>query len=494
VVDERLDPDVFWPTLTAALADVPAEATQPPPGARVGAVLVLLEDTAEGPSVVLTRRRRDMRSHPGQLSFPGGRLDADETIEEAAVREAEEEVALRPGTVEVVAPGPKFYIPPSRFWVVPVLARWREPHELTENPWEVDEVLRVPLTQLLARERWRHTPFSLEGSAWAWQLDDDLLWGATAVVLALLLDTAVPGWNGGMEPADLGDELAARPWEQVPAWERRPRLEGDLPAVPQDEVAHVTQAQARAVRAWLDERGVDAGARAEQAGRAAAHAVRRLFGGSLEDRSVTVLAGPSSNGWAGLVAARLLASAGADVEALLVGDPRSPDAVRMLEDVGVSVVAVVAEQLGDQRPPGEAVIDALLGIGGEPPLRDLPERVAIWLRRYDVPVVALELPSGLSADVGLRGPCVTADVTVALGAPTIGLIPAIVSPYIGDLYVADLGIPAAAWRAVEAEPPLVFGAGPLVRLTAAERATDAGTPDQGQVERRVAPGSAPAAE
>lgn len=485
-MDGRLDPDLFWPTLTAALGRVPADATRPPPEARVGAVLVLLEDTPDGPSVVLTRRRRDMRSHPGQLSFPGGRLDAGETIEDAALREAEEEVALRPDTVEVIGPGPTFYIPPSRFWVVPVLARWREPHELVENPWEVDEVLRVPLTHLLERERWRHTPLSLEGSTWAWQLEDDLLWGATAIVMALLLDTAVDGWSDGLRPADLGDELAVRPWEHVPAWERRARLEGDLPAVPQREVPHVTQAQARAVRGWLDDRGVDAAARAEQAGRAAAHAVRRLVDGSLEDRTVTVLAGPSSNGWAGLVAARLLDSAGADVEVLLAGQPRSPDTVTLLRDAGVPVVEVAAEDLGDHRPPGEVVIDALLGIGGEPPLRDLPQQVATWLRRHDVPVVALELPSGMGADLGLRGECVTADVTVAFGAPTVGLTPAIVAPYVGDLYVADLGIPAAAWVAVGAEPPRVFAAGPLVRLTAAERATDAGTPDQGEVPPRTA--------
>ncbi|WP_052666096.1 NAD(P)H-hydrate epimerase [Nitriliruptor alkaliphilus] len=480
-MDQRLDPEVFWPTLTSALEGVPVEATRPPPEARVGAVLVLLEDTAEGPSVVLTRRRRDMRSHPGQLSFPGGRLDAGETIEQAAVREAEEEVALRPESVEVVGAGPKFYIPPSRFWVVPVLARWRDPHELVENPWEVDAVLQVPLTQLLERDRLRHTPLSLEGSAWAWQLDDDLLWGATAVVMGLLLDTAVPGWDDGMQPADLGDDLAVRPWEHVPAWERRARLEGDLPAVAQSQVPHVTQAQARAVRGWLDERGVDAAARAEQAGRAVAHAVRRMVDGSLEDRTVTILAGPSSNGWAGLVAARLLDSAGADVEVLLVGPPRSPDAVRVLQDAEVSVTVVDAGELGDDHPPGEVVLDALLGIGGEPPLRDLPERVASWLRRHDVPVVALDLPSGLGADVGLRGACVTADVTVAFGAPTVGLTPAIVAPYVGDLYVADLGIPPAAWRAVGADAPRVFAAGPLVRLTAAERATDAGTPDQGEV-------------
>jgi hydroxyethylthiazole kinase-like uncharacterized protein yjeF len=480
-VDERLRPEVFWPRLREALAEVPEHARTPPPDGRVGAVLVLLEDGPDGPVVVLTRRRRDLRSHPGQISFPGGRLDPGETIEGAALREAQEEIALRGGSVEVIGAGPTFYIPPSRFWVVPVLARWHEPHELEENPWEVDEVLHVPLQQLLDRDRWRHTPLSAGSSAWAWQLDTDVLWGATAVVMALLLDTAVVGWHGGTTPSDLGEERAARPWEHVPSWQRRPRLEGELPSVPQGQVPHVSAAQVRAVRTWMAEHGAGPAALAEHAGRAIAHAVRRLVGGELDDVTVTVLAGPSSNGWGGMVAARLLATAGADIEVFAVGPPRSPDAARLLRDAGVAVTDV-DDGFPAGRAPREVVVDAMLGIGGDPPLRDLPERVGTWLRRHDVPVVALDLPSGIAADTGLRGQCITADVTVALGAPVRGLREAIVHPYAGDLYLADLGVPAAAWLAAGVDPaPAVFGAGPLVRLTADERATDAGTPDQGEL-------------
>jgi hydroxyethylthiazole kinase-like uncharacterized protein yjeF len=479
-VDARLAAERFWPRLRDAMAGVPVEATTPPAGARVGAVLVLLEESPEGPVVVLTRRRRDLRSHPGQVSFPGGRLDPGETIEQAAIREAEEEIGLRADSVEVVGIGPTFYIPPSRFWVVPVLGRWHGPHELTENPWEVDEVLRVPLAQLLDRERWRHAPLSLEGSTWAWQLDDDLLWGATAMVMGLLLDTAVEDWSGGLRPEDLGEGLAVRPWETAPAWERRARLEGDLPALVQSEVSHVDATAIRAVRSWLAERGVGSLTRAEQAGRALAHAVRRLRGGSVADLSVTVLAGPSSNGAGGLAAARMLASAGAVVDVLSVGASRFPQQLHVLRDAGVRVEAVGGEGLRDARSPGEVVIDAVLGIGTEPPLRDLPEAAATWLRRHDVPVISLDLPSGVSADIGLRGPCVTADVTVALGLPAVGLRPAIVHAYLGDLYLADLGIPPAAWRAagVPLIGPSPFAEGPLVRLTAGDRATDAGTPDQ----------------
>lgn len=480
-MDARMRDDEFWGRLRAGLRAVPEEDRRPPERARVGAVLVLLEEPDAGPRVVLTRRRRDLRSHPGQVSFPGGRLDAGETLEEAALREAREEVGLRPETVEVLGVGPTFYIPPSRFWVAPVVGRWSRPHDLAENPWEVDEILHVPVAQLLDPDRWRHAPLSLRGSTWAWQLEDDVLWGATAMVMSLLLDIAVPDWHGGRQPQELGEHLAVRPWEDAPAWERRPRLEGELPAVAQHEVAHVTAAQIRAVRAWLEQRGVGELARAEQAGRALAHAVRRLRGGDVTGLGVTVLAGPSSNGAGGLAAARLLASAGARVHVLAVGEARHRAQVELLRDAGVAIDLVVPERLDDARSPGEVVLDAMLGIGAEPPLRDLPEAAAEWLRRHDVPVVSLELPSGISPDAGLKGACVTSEVTVALGAPTVGLQEAIVHPYVGDLYLADLGVPAAAWEAVGVPAPAVFGRGPLVRLTATDRAPDAGTPDQAEL-------------
>jgi hydroxyethylthiazole kinase-like uncharacterized protein yjeF len=479
-VDERLHPDGFWTRLAQALEQVPREARTAPEHARVGAVLVLLEDTPQGPRVVLTRRRRDLRSHPGQISFPGGRLDPGESVEQAALREAHEEVGLRSETVEVIGAGPRFYIPPSRFWVVPVLARWIRPHTLTENPWEVDEVLRVPLTQLLDRDRWRHAPLSTGSSTWAWQLDDDLLWGATAVVMSTLLDVAVEGWNAGAEPGDLGDALAVRPWETAPSWQRRPRLEGAVPAVAQTAVPHVTAEQVRAARIWGDRHGVDAAIRAEHAGRALTHAVRRLLGGTAGGSTVTVLAGPSSNGAGGLAAARLLTNAGADVRVMLVGDPLIPGQAEGVSAAGVTVTAVQDGDWSSAERPGAVVIDAMLGIGADPPLRDLPGQAASWLRRYDVPVVALDLPSGVGPDVGLGGTCVTADVTVAMGRPTVALDARIVQPYLGDLYLADSGLPEAAWIAVGAPPVAtsLFAEGPLVRLTAEEQATDAGTPDQ----------------
>lgn len=480
-MDARLAADRFWSRLTRALGQVDPERTRPPEDARVGAVLVLLEQTDGGPQVVLTRRRRDLRSHPGQISFAGGRLDADETVEEAALREAEEEIGLDRSTVELLGVGPTFYIPPSRFWVVPVVARWVEPHDTDPNPWEVDEVLRVPIAHLLDEDRWRKVPLSLRDASWAWQLEaGDLLWGATAIVMALLLDVAVEGWSGGTTPEDLPDDLAVFPWEDAPSWERQARLAGDLPAWPQDEVVHVTTAQMREVDRLLHDAGLGLAQLAEQAGRAVAHAVRRLVGGTLTDVTVTVLAGGGGNGAGGLSAARLILAAGAEVTVLLTGEPALEGQRGILEDAGARCLTLGDDGVPDGTDPGDVVVDAMVGIGGEPPLRGIPDRVNVWLQRYAVPVVALDLPSGLGGDVGLRGACVNADVTVTLGAPKVGLQPRIVHPYVGDLYLADLGIPPALWRQVGVEP-IVFSEGPLVRLTVGERAPDAGTPDQGTV-------------
>ncbi|MBW3658442.1 MAG: NAD(P)H-hydrate epimerase [Actinobacteria bacterium] len=480
--DARLDEDVFWSRLQAALDSVTPEQRTPPADARVGAVLVLLEQSDEGPGLVLTRRRADLRSHPGQVSFAGGRLDDDETIEQAALREAHEEIGLEASSVEVLGCGPVFYIPPSRFWVAPVVARWREPHELDCNPWEVDEVLRVPLSQLLAADRWRQVPLSLRGSSWAWQLDDDLLWGATAMVVALLLDVAVEDWSGGTRPEELGEELAVRPWEHMPAWQRTARLEG-LPERPQDEVPHVSLAQTREAMSVLEASGISLGSLVEHAGRAVVTAVALLLGRPVQGSVVTVAAGSGGIGAGGLAAARLLAVAGADVSVVLAGGARLPDQLEALDLAGVRVVRVTASaDVLEDEVPGEVVVDALLGAGAEPPLRDAPGLVATWLRRHDVPVVALDLPSGVGADEGLRGMCVTADVTVTLGLPKQGLRERIVHPYAGDLYLADVGIPPAAWARVGVDVPAdLFAEGPVVRLTAGEHATDAGTPDQAEI-------------
>lgn len=474
--------DGFWERLEDALAEVDEDARTPPPGARTGAVLVLLEDGQDGPRLVLTRRRPDLRSHPGQLSFPGGRIEPGEDARTAAVREAVEEVGLDPTSVDLLGAGPTFYVPPSRFWVVPVVARWRAPHPLRPSPREVAEVLHVDLATLRDERRWRSTSIAARsGAAWAWRLDDDLLWGATALVVRILLDVTAPGWHGGRRASELDPTRAETPWLDAPSAPRRSRLGTVLPERAQQDVPHVSVAQVRAMRAWADAHGPSADERARRAGDALATVVRLLLRELQRDGTVTVLAGPSENGAAGIAAARALATSGIGVQLLTVGAPRRPEGLAALRELGVDLAPIDGHPLDDAAGPGVLVVDALLGIGAEPPLHGGPDAVARWLRRHDVPVVSLELPSGLSADRGLEGACITADVTVALGLPTRACGEPVTQAFLGDLHVADLGLPAAAWRAAGVEVAQeLFADGPLVRLTAELIGADAGTPLQTQ--------------
>ena len=139
----------------------------PPEGsdARKGAVLMLFGEGPKGPDLLLTERAHDMRSHPGQVSFPGGSIDeTDASATAAALREAEEETGLDPAGVEVFATLPELWLPPSNFAVTAVLGWWREESPVdVVDPAEVNAVLRVPLEELLRPDApgHRHPPARL---------------------------------------------------------------------------------------------------------------------------------------------------------------------------------------------------------------------------------------------------------------------------------------------------------------------------------------------
>jgi 8-oxo-dGTP pyrophosphatase MutT (NUDIX family) len=134
--------EITWRDLTSFA--VPAGATP-----RRSAVLMLFGEGAAGPDLLLTERSHTMRSHPGQVSFPGGALDPGETAVEAALREAEEEAGIERSGVEVLGQLPELYLPPSDNAVTPVVGWWDDPREV--EPVSLDEVhavYRVPLREL----------------------------------------------------------------------------------------------------------------------------------------------------------------------------------------------------------------------------------------------------------------------------------------------------------------------------------------------------------
>ncbi|MEP7179732.1 MAG: CoA pyrophosphatase [Pseudonocardiales bacterium] len=162
---------------------------------RASAVLMALTETVAGPGILLIERAADMRTHAGQVAFPGGAADADDPHRVAtALREAEEEVGLDPASVHIVAELPAIFLPPSGFVVTPVLAWWSDPHPVTAvDPAEVAVVAVVPIAELTEpanRFRVRH-PAGWEGPGFA--AGGLFIWGFTAGLLDRMLDFG--GWT-----------------------------------------------------------------------------------------------------------------------------------------------------------------------------------------------------------------------------------------------------------------------------------------------------------
>ena len=154
--------------------------------ARASAVLMLFGPRLDGGTdVVLTARAQGMRHHPGQVSFPGGGVDPqDDGPVDAALREATEEVGLDRSTVDVVGELPALYMRPSQNAVTPVLAWWREPHDLhAANPREVASVERVPLDDLLDADHRFTSVLAATYSAPAFEASGLYIWGFTAMLL-----------------------------------------------------------------------------------------------------------------------------------------------------------------------------------------------------------------------------------------------------------------------------------------------------------------------
>ena len=161
--------------------------------ARPGAVLMLFGEGEHGPDLLLTERAHTMRSHPGQVSFPGGSVDAtDASPVAAALREAEEEVGLDVSGVEVLATLPELWLPPSNFAVTPVLAYWHTPAPVgVVDAAEVHAVFRTPLAELLDpanRVTYTH-PGGYSSPGFLIGDDKDVvLWGFTAGLINKLFD------------------------------------------------------------------------------------------------------------------------------------------------------------------------------------------------------------------------------------------------------------------------------------------------------------------
>jgi 8-oxo-dGTP pyrophosphatase MutT (NUDIX family) len=172
----------------ALLAPEQAEAMDAH-GQTEAAVLVPLFGHPERPGIVFTERRHDLRRHAGEISFPGGRRDhPDEPLLTTALREAEEEIGLPAGDVEVVGALPPIGTFVTSYKVHPFVGLIGDELEFEPSPAEVETVLAFSLAQLregfaMRRLVRRGVPIRTP----TYVVDGHLIWGATARILGELL-------------------------------------------------------------------------------------------------------------------------------------------------------------------------------------------------------------------------------------------------------------------------------------------------------------------
>lgn len=188
----RLEPVADWsPDRTAGRSDfdLNPDADRPARTLKPAAVLVPVIARPDGATVLLTRRSDRLASHPGQIAFPGGRLDPGETASVAALREAWEEVALAPDTVEVLGLGDA-YETGTGFLVTPVVGWLKAPPVVTAAPDEVAELFEVPWDFLMDRLNHRQDFYDREGQPrrWFWAVpwEERYIWGVTAGIVRAL--------------------------------------------------------------------------------------------------------------------------------------------------------------------------------------------------------------------------------------------------------------------------------------------------------------------
>jgi 8-oxo-dGTP pyrophosphatase MutT (NUDIX family) len=156
--------------------------------ATPAAVLIAITDDPHDPQVILTQRPRAMRDHPGQVAFPGGKIDPGEDAITAALREAEEELALPRSAVQVIGTT-DLYHTGTGFIVTPVVGVVPPGLDLTPNPAEVDAWFTAPLALLLDPDSWTTHEAYWRGSTrryleLEWQ--GFRIWGVTAAIIANL--------------------------------------------------------------------------------------------------------------------------------------------------------------------------------------------------------------------------------------------------------------------------------------------------------------------
>jgi NAD(P)H-hydrate epimerase len=221
----------------------------------------------------------------------------------------------------------------------------------------------------------------------------------------------------------------------------------DVPALTADQMREVD-------RAMVDDVHIELVQMMENAGRSLAGLALARFAPA----SVTVLAGPGGNGGGGLAASRHLVNRGCTVCVVL----SEPDSLTAVPAHQADILARMGVAIATAPAPADLVLDALIGysLRGDPTGR--AAELIEWANQQPAPVLALDAPSGLDVTTGTAGtPCIRAAATLTLALPKVGLIGA---PAVGELYLADISVPAVVYQQLGLPPPHLFRDDAVIRL------------------------------
>ncbi len=171
-----------------AMEEIEGTLIDPSQKIKAAAVLLPLVLREQGLQVLLTQRASHLNHHPGQISFPGGRIEtSDSSAEQAALRETLEEIALPEQHLEILGRLPT-YLTATGFEIMPIVALVRPPFPCVPDPAEVDAVFEVPFSFLMnprhhQRRIWEHQASAQRRRFYTMPYQDYFIWGATAGIL-----------------------------------------------------------------------------------------------------------------------------------------------------------------------------------------------------------------------------------------------------------------------------------------------------------------------
>jgi len=162
------------------------------PSIKLSSVLVLLFPENGHLYICLTRRPSTMKHHPGQISFPGGKVEKEDiSAEITALREAKEEVGIDPSSVEILGKLSDLYVEVSQFSIQPYLAWSDQRPDFKTNLEEVEELILLPVDEYIRNEIIDETEVeTISGRLKIkfYPFDNNVIWGATAMILSELIE------------------------------------------------------------------------------------------------------------------------------------------------------------------------------------------------------------------------------------------------------------------------------------------------------------------